>query len=90
MTDQQKYEELKFLAEQMGLGVRSEIGDFDGGICTVKEQRIILLNRRHPLARRINIMARALHKAGLDTVFVKPAVRSLIDDEVAMYAASEQ
>jgi hypothetical protein len=90
MTDQQKYEELKFLAEQMGLGVRSEIGDFDGGICTVKEQRIILLNRRHPLARRINIMARALHKAGLDSVFVKPAVRALIDDEVAMFAANDQ
>ena len=83
MTEQQKYEELKLLAEQMGLGFRSEIGDFDGGLCTIKEQRVILLNRRYPLARRINVMARALHQAGLDNVFVKPAVRAVIDDEVA-------
>jgi hypothetical protein len=70
MTDQQKYEELKLLAEQMKLGVRLELGDFDGGLCTVKEQRVILVNRRHPMARRINIMARALHAAGLDNVGV--------------------
>jgi hypothetical protein len=83
MTEQQKYEELKLLAEQMGLAVRTEIGDFDGGLCTIKEQRVILLNRRHPFSRRINIMARALHQAGLDNVFVKPAVRAVIDDEMA-------
>jgi hypothetical protein len=88
MTDQQKYEELKLLAEQMKLGVRLELGDFDGGLCTVKEQRVILVNRRHPMARRINIMARALHAAGLDNVFVKPAVRVIIEEELAL-ATSE-
>jgi hypothetical protein len=88
MTDQQKYEELKLLAEQMKLGVRLELGDFDGGLCTVKEQRVILVNRRHPMARRINIMARALNAAGLDNVFVKPAVRGIIEEELAV-ATSE-
>jgi hypothetical protein len=84
MTDQQKYEELKLLAEQMNLGVRLELGDFDGGLCTIKEQRVILVNRRHPMARRINIMARALNAAGLDNVFVKPAVRGIIEEELAL------
>jgi hypothetical protein len=84
MTQQQIYDELKALAEEIGLTVRVEIGDFDGGICTVKERRVLLLNRRHPLGRRINITARALYAAGLDNIFVKPALREIIDEELAL------
>jgi hypothetical protein len=83
MTQQQIYDDLKVLAEQMGLVVRMEMGDFDGGICVLKERKVILLNRRHDIARRINVIARSLHRIGLGDVFVKPALRELIDDEVA-------
>jgi hypothetical protein len=83
MTQQQIYDDLKVLAEQMGLVVRMEMGDFDGGICVLKDRKVILLNRRHDIARRINVIARSLHRIGLGDVFVKPALRELIDDEVA-------
>ena len=83
MTQQQTYDELKLLAEEIGLTVRVEMGDFDGGICTVNEKRVILINRRHTLAKRINVIARALNKVGLGDVFVKPALREAIEDEVA-------
>ncbi|MBC8145192.1 MAG: hypothetical protein H7X80_06370 [bacterium] len=83
MTSQQIYEELKIVAEQKGLPVRLEMGDFDGGICTVKERRVILINRRHDLPRRVHVIARALYASGLDDVFVKPAIREIIDDEMA-------
>lgn len=84
MTQQQIYDELKLLAEETGLTVRVEIGDFDGGICTVNERRVLLLNRRHPLGRRIHIMARSLYRAGLDNVFLKPALREIIEEEIAL------
>lgn len=83
MTSQQIYEELKIVAEQKGLAVRLELGDFDGGICTVKERQVILVNRRHDLPRRVHVIARALHASGLDDVFVKPAIREIIEDEIA-------
>jgi hypothetical protein len=90
MTQQQVYDELKLLAEEIGLTVRIEIGDFDGGICIVKEKRVLLLNRRHPLGKRINVMARALNTAGLGDVFVKPALREAIDDEITLRSPTEQ
>lgn len=83
MTQQQTYDEMKLVAEELGLTVRVELGDFDGGICTVHEKRVVLINRRHPLAKRINVIARALHEVGLGDVFLKPALREAIDDETA-------
>jgi len=82
VTQQETYEELKELARSVGLSVRVETGDFDGGLCTVRDTQVILINRRHPLARRINLLARSLNAFGIDDRFVKPALRSVIDDEV--------
>ena len=84
MTQQQIYDELKLLAEQIGLSVRIEMGDFEGGLCTVNDRRVILINRRHLFGKRINVMARALHHAGLGDVFVKPALREVIEEELAL------
>lgn len=88
MTQQQTYDELKLLAEQIGLTVRVEMGDFDGGLCTVHDRKVILINRRHFLSKRINVMARALNQIGLGDVFVKPALRETIEDEVATAGAN--
>ena len=83
MTHQEFYDELKTLAQEMGLAIRSELGDFDGGLCTVKSQRVILVNRRHDMGRRIHIIARSLHSVGIDDRFIKPALREVIEDEIA-------
>lgn len=84
MTPQEFYDELKGLADQKGIRIRLETGNFDGGLCTVDDQRFILINRRHHQTKRINVLARALHEVGLDDMFVKPALRDRIDDEVAL------
>ena len=87
MTQQQIYDELKRLAGDLGLSVRLELGNFEGGLCVLKAQRVILVNRRHDLGRRIHVVACALHDVGLGDVFVKPALRELIEDEVARASA---
>jgi hypothetical protein len=83
MTQQQTFDELKELARELGLVVRHELGNFEGGLCVLKSERVILINRRHDMSRRINVVARALHEAGLEDRFIKPALRELIEDEVA-------
>ncbi len=88
MTQQELYNELKELASQIGIKVRLETGDFEGGVCTVNEQRVILVNRRHHHSKRISVIARSLHEIGLDDIFVKPAVRDLIEDEVTLARAA--
>lgn len=90
MTQQQIYDELKLLAEQIGLSVRIEMGDFEGGLCTVNDRRVILINRRHLFGKRINVMARALHQAGLGDIFVKPALREVIEEELALAGAQRE
>lgn len=89
MTQQEVYDELKVLADQKGIKVRLETGNFAGGLCTVDDQQIILINRRHHQTRRLNVLARALHEVGLDDVYVKPILRDRIEDEVATAASSD-
>ena len=84
MTQQEFYEELKELARQKSVAVRLETGDFDGGYCLIDGNGVILINRRHPLARRTNVLARAIHGLGLDNLYVIPAVRDRIEDEIAL------
>lgn len=81
MTQQEIYEEFKALAEQLGLSVRQELGDFDGGLCVVNEKKVILVNRRHDMGKRLSVIARALHRVGLGEVFVKPVIREIIEEE---------
>lgn len=89
MTQQEVYDELKALAEQKEIKVRLEAGNFDGGLCTMNDQRIILINRRHHQTKRLNVLACALHEVGLDDLYVKPALRDRIEDEVASATTAE-
>lgn len=75
--------ELEQLATQVGVVVRHEKGDFEGGYCILKADRILLINKRLMPNKRASVLALALHEVGLDNVFIKPAVREFIEDEVA-------
>ena len=75
--------EFERIASQLGVAVRYEKGDFDGGYCILKADRILLINKRLMPGRKASVFALALHEIGLDNVFVKPVVRDFIADEVA-------
>ena len=75
-------EELRETCEHLGYSIRYEKGDFDGGHCILKEQRLLIVNKRFTIERKISTIARALGELGVDAIFVKPAVRELIDREL--------
>jgi hypothetical protein len=81
-------QELQGVAMQLGVTIRYERGDFEGGYCVLKEQKLLLVNRRLLPLRKSAILALALHEIGLENVFLKPAVREYIEDEVAKAARS--
>lgn len=83
MKHEELIAELELLAGQLGVVVRHEKGDFDGGYCILKADRILLINKRLMPNKKAAVFALALHEIGLDDVFVKPAVRGFIEDEVA-------
>jgi len=72
--------DLKSLADQIGITVRFERGDFNGGYCLVKENKIIVINKLSTLQRKIVILSKALKEIGIDEIFITPKLRELIDE----------
>ena len=75
--------DLEELTGQLGIQLRYEKGDFDGGYCVMKEQKMLIVNKRLHDARKAAVLAHALSEFGLEAVFVKPAVRKFVEDELA-------
>ncbi len=88
MTQEQLLRELEDLAEKCGIAIRTEKGDFDGGFCVLKEERIIVINKRLALQKKTSVLAQALAEVGIEEVYLKPAVREYIEDELAKVGRS--
>ena len=73
-------EELKQLALQIGARVRFERGDFKGGYCIIKKDKIIVINKLSNLQRKVYVLASALKELGLDEIYVSPKIRELIEE----------
>jgi hypothetical protein len=86
MKHEELIQELHDVASQLGVTIRYERGDFEGGYCVLKDQRLLLINRRLMPLRKASILAVAMHEIGLDTLYLKPVVRAFIEDEVAKAA----
>ncbi len=80
-------DELMTLAKTLDYTVRRESGTFRGGACVVHDQRLIILNRNMPLEAAAVILARALCRVVPEDLFLKPAVREIVDRERAYLAA---
>ena len=78
--------ELEEVAHQMGLQLRYEKGDFEGGYCILKDQKILVVNKRLPDPRKASSLAQALAEYGIETTFIKPNLRQYIEDEVTKAA----
>jgi hypothetical protein len=83
MTHEELFEELKGVASELAIKVRFENGNFDGGYCLLREERLLVLNRRSTVQKKIRTLAMGLNEYGLDGTFVRPAVREAIEDEIA-------
>lgn len=83
MKQEDLIQELHGVAGQLGVTIRYDRGDFEGGYCILKAQKILLVNRRLQPRRKASVLATALHEIGLENLYVKPAVREFIEDEVA-------
>ena len=74
-------QELHEAARQLGVTIRYEKGDFEGGYCILKSEKLLLVNKRLLPNRRASVLALAINELGLENLFLKPAVRQYIEDE---------
>lgn len=83
MSNNQILNELEQLASNCCIAIRYEKGDFDGGYCVLKAERLIVINKRLAPVRRASVLARGLAEVGIDEIYLKPAIREYIEDELA-------
>lgn len=83
MTPEQLLKELELLATNSGITVRFEKGEFEGGFCVLRSERLILVNKKLNAPRKASVLAQGVAEIGIDEVYLKPAVREFIEDELA-------
>ncbi len=83
MTQEQILAELEELAHNCNIAIRFEKGDFEGGYCVLKAERLIVVNKRLTVQRRAALLAQGIAEVGVDEHYLKPAVREYIEDELA-------
>jgi hypothetical protein len=75
--------ELEDIVQRLGYTMRYEKGNFEGGYCLVKESKLFVINSRYEAEKRISIISRNLKELGIDSIFVKPGIREIIENETA-------
>ncbi len=73
--------ELEDVASRLGYKVRYEKGNFEGGYCILNESRLLVVNSRNEVDRRIIIVAKSLKEIGTEGIFIKPNIREIIEKE---------
>jgi hypothetical protein len=86
MTPELILKELEILAANSGIVVRYEKGDFEGGYCVLKADRLIVVNKKLAPARKSSVLAQGLAEIGIEDRYLKPALRDYIEEELARAA----
>ncbi|MCA9743991.1 MAG: hypothetical protein H6695_11905 [Deferribacteres bacterium] len=79
MVETEQLESLESIVSQLGIELRYEKGDFQGGICRIGDKRLMIVNRSLEPPQRIAVIANELAQEDLSGVFIVPAVRKLIE-----------
>tara|TARA_A100001011_G_scaffold309907_1_gene326338 strand:+ start:432 stop:692 length:261 start_codon:yes stop_codon:yes gene_type:complete len=80
MKKEKLYVEFESLAEKIGLRIIKGIGDFQGGSCIIKDEKVIVVNKRKPVEQKLKILASCFNKIDLNGVYIVPALRAYIED----------
>ena len=87
MNDEIILSYLEELAEKLEILVRDENINIEessstGGLCRVEEQYILILNSKSTVKEKIKVMIEALNQFDLSDIYVKPAIRELLEGSV--------
>jgi hypothetical protein len=79
-------EQLEELARGFGIEIRYEPMSVDeesinviGGLCKLRGEKLLIINAKAPARDKIRALAQALNHFDLDLIYIKPAIRALLD-----------
>lgn len=73
------FEELEEVSRQLGYKIRKERGSFRGDSCVVEGEKLIMINKNHPIEFNVGMLARFLNTKDLQDLYIKPVVRRELD-----------
>lgn len=83
MDDHTALNLLEELAEKLGIPIRYEIIKDEltglGGLCRVEGRFILVIHSRGTAKEKIRIMTEALRRFDLNEIYVRPALRELLE-----------
>jgi N-dimethylarginine dimethylaminohydrolase len=75
---------LEELADKLGIPIRYEIIHDEltglGGLCRVEGKVILMIHSRATVKEKIQIMKEALRRFDLNEIYVRPALRELLEE----------
>ena len=79
-------DQLEELAERFGIQIRYEPISLDeegislvGGLCKLRGEKLLIINSKAPARDKIQALAKALSNFDLDQIYIRPAIRGLIE-----------
>ena len=75
------FQEFEQIAEQLNIRIIQEKGNFNGGYCLLEEKRIIVVNKQKPIEQRVRALAQVFAKLDISQIYMKPAIREMIEAE---------
>ena len=86
MQEETLLQQLEELAGKLEICVRDENISIDetsvtGGLCRVEGQYILILNSKANVQDKIQVMIKALQLFNIDDIYIKPAVRQLLENQ---------
>jgi len=76
------FQEFEQLAQALNVKIVQEKGNFKGGYCLLEKEGIIVVNKLNPIEQRIRALAQAFSILDISKIYMKPAIRSIIDSEI--------
>jgi hypothetical protein len=86
MKPEQIYQELKDLAEKLDIHISEQNFRTAGiavksGLCKVKGQSMLIMDKHKSIRKKINILASHLAQIPHENVFIVPAIRDLLEKQ---------
>lgn len=84
MKPNQLMEHFESLAEKLGLKIIQGKGDFSGGGCILRKDKVIVVNKLKPIEQRLRVLAQEFAMMNLEGIFVVPVLREFINEHVVI------
>ena len=79
MTQELILQGFESLIQNLSIDLRYERGDFKGGLCKIDDKNVLIVNNKLPIDKKINLMAVELNRLNLEQIYIRPALRNIIE-----------